>query len=58
MTVFFGGVTNCPIASAVLAVELFGTNGFILFAAAAFSSRVFSGKVSLYHKQKAKELKC
>lgn len=57
-TVFFGGVTNCPIASAVLAVELFGTNGFILFAAAAFSSRVFSGKVSLYHKQKAKELKC
>ena len=58
MTVFFGGVTNCPIASAVLAVELFGTNGFVLFAAAAFSSRVFSGKVSLYHKQKAKELKC
>lgn len=58
MTGFFGGVTNCPLASAVLAVELFGTNGFILFAAAAFSSRVFSGKVSLYHKQKAKELKC
>ena len=58
MTVFFGGVTNCPIASAVLAVELFGTNGFILFAAAAFSSRVFAGKVSLYHKQKSKELKC
>lgn len=58
MIVFFGGVTNCPIASAVLAVELFGTNGFILFAAAAFSSRVFSGKISLYRKQKAKELKC
>lgn len=58
MTVFFGGVTNCPIASAVLAVELFGANGFILFAAAAFSSRVFSGKISLYRKQKAKELKC
>ncbi len=58
MTAFFGGVTNCPIASAVLAVELFGTDGFILFAAAAFSSRVFSGKISLYQKQKAKELKC
>lgn len=58
MTAFFGGVTNCPIASAVLAVELFGASGFVLFAAAAFSSRVFSGKVSLYHKQKAKELKC
>lgn len=57
MISFFGGVTNCPIASAVLAVELFGTDGFVLFAAAAFSSRVFSGKISLYHKQKAKELK-
>lgn len=58
MIAFFGGVTNCPIASAVLAVELFGTDGFVLFAAAAFSSRVFSGKISLYQKQKAKELKC
>lgn len=52
MTAFFGGVTNCPIASAVIAVELFGANGFILFAAAAFATRVFSGKVSLYNKQK------
>ncbi len=51
MTVFFGGVTNCPIASAVLAVELFGSEGFVLLAAAAFASRVFSGKVSLYNKQ-------
>lgn len=52
MTAFFGGVTNCPIASAVIAVELFGANGFILFAAAAFATRVFSGNVSLYNKQK------
>ena len=51
MTVFFGGVTNCPIASAVLAVELFGSEGFVILAAAAFASRVFSGKVSLYNKQ-------
>lgn len=58
MIVFFGGVTNCPIASAILAVELFGAEGFVLFAAAAFSSRVFSGKISLYRKQRIKALKC
>lgn len=58
MTAFFGGATNCPIASAVLAVELFGADGFILFAVAAFASRVFSGKVSLYHKQKSDGLNC
>ncbi len=53
MAAFFGGVTNCPIAAAVLAVELFGADGFILFAVAAFISRVFFGKTSLYHKQNA-----
>ncbi len=47
MTVFFGGVTNCPITSAIISVELFGGEGFILFAVAAFISRAFSGKVSL-----------
>lgn len=47
MTAFFGGVTNCPITSAVLSVELFGAEGFILFAVAAFVSRAFSGKISL-----------
>ena len=52
MVAFFGGVTNCPLASAVIAVELFGMKGFALFAAAAFATRVFSGKVSLYNKQK------
>ena len=51
MTAFFGCVTNCPIASAVIAVELFGAEGLILFAAAAFISRVIFGKTSLYHKQ-------
>lgn len=49
MTAFFGGVTNCPIAAAVIAVELFGAEGFVLFAAAAFASRVFSGRVRLYN---------
>ncbi len=53
MTAFFGAVTNCPLAAAVLSVELFGAEGFVLFAAAAIVSRAFSGKVSLYHHQKA-----
>ena len=52
MTAFFGAATNCQIASAVLAVELFGTNGFIYFAVAAFASRVFFRNTSLYKKQK------
>ena len=47
MTAFFGGVTNCPITAAVLSVELFGTEGFVMFAAAAFISRAFSGRISL-----------
>jgi len=55
MTAFFGGVTNCPIASAVIAVELFGANGLVLFAVAAFTSRVFFAKTSLYHKQNSEE---
>ncbi len=52
MATFFGGVTNCPIAAAVIAVELFGAEGFVLFAAAVFASSVFSGRVSLYNRQK------
>lgn len=47
MTAFFGGVTNCTITAAVLSVELFGSEGFIMFAAAAFISRAFSGKITL-----------
>lgn len=56
MVAFFGCVTNCPIASAVIAVELFGSEGLILFAAAAFISRVIFGKTSLYRKQNTDEL--
>ena len=46
---FFSGVTNCPLASAVIAVELFGVEGFLLFAASAFIARAVSGKISLYN---------
>ena len=40
MTAFFGAVTNCQIAAAVISVELFGANGFVFFAVAAFASRI------------------
>ena len=52
MTAFFSAATNCQIASAVIAVEFFGTDGFIYFAVAAFASRIFFRNTSLYQAQK------
>ncbi len=52
MASFFSAVTNCPLASAILSIELFGADGFICFAAASFISYAVSGKVSIYHNQK------
>ena len=51
MIAFFSGVTNCPLASAVIAVELFGTDGFLLFAVSAFVAKAVSGKISLYNEK-------
>ncbi len=48
MVAFFGGVTNCPVASSVIGIELFGSDGILFFALAAFTARAFSGKASLY----------
>ncbi len=50
MVAFFASVTNCQLAAVIIAVELFGANGFICFALAAFSSKVFFSKTSLYNK--------
>ena len=50
MIAFFSGVTNCPVASAVISMELFGMEGFLFFAVAAFVARLVSGKKSLYTK--------
>ena len=47
----FAAVVNCPIAALVLACELFGSNGILLFAAAVFTSFAFSGYTGLYTKQ-------
>ncbi len=48
----FCGVTNCPIATVVLCLELFGGEGILFYAIAAFVSFLLSGKTSLYKGQK------
>ena len=52
LVAMFCGVLNCPIASIILSVELFGSGGFILFAIAAGVSYMLSGYYGLYHSQK------
>ena len=47
----FCGVTNAPLASMMLAVELFGTEYLPLLGIAAAASFMLSGHVSLYHTQ-------
>lgn len=49
MTAFLSGVTNCPLAVSVIAVELFGAEGFIFFFAASFVARLISWKKYLYN---------
>lgn len=48
----FCGVTNAPVASVLIATEMFGGQGLPLFALAAAVSFLVSGKCSLYHSQK------
>ncbi len=48
----FCGVVNCPIASIMLSVELFGAQGILFFAVAAGVSYMLSGYYGLYHSQK------
>lgn len=48
----FCGVVNCPVASIILSVELFGAEGLLFFAAAAFVSYMLSGYYGLYSSQK------
>ena len=48
----FCAVVNCPVASVILSVELFGAEGFIYFAIASAVSYFFSGNYSLYSSQK------
>ena len=48
----FCGATNCPVASILLAVELFGGDGVAYFAAGCAASFFFSGYDGLYSSQK------
>ncbi len=51
LTSVFCGATNCPLASIVLAVELFGAEGMLYFALACCVSYVLSGYGGLYSSQ-------
>ena len=46
------GVVNCPLASILLSVELFGSSHILFFALACTLSYLISGKFSLYSSQK------
>ena len=48
----FCGMLNCPVASIILSIELFGGEGMTLFAIAAGISYMLSGYYGLYHSQK------
>jgi len=52
MVVLFCSVVNCPLASIILAVELFGGEGLVFFALACGLCYVMSGHYSLYSEQK------
>ena len=47
----FCGVTNCPVGTIVLCIELFSGQGMLLCALGAAVSFILSGKASLYSKQ-------
>lgn len=57
MMALFCGVTNCPIASIMISIELFGVNGLWLFAVAIAISYRLSGYYSLYAGQKIAQSK-
>lgn len=48
----FCGVTNCPITSIILSVELFGSDGLVFFLLSCAFSYMLSGYYGLYHGQK------
>ena len=51
MVAVFCGVVNCPIASIILSVEMFGVKGLALFGIACAVSYIMSGYSSLYKSQ-------
>ena len=51
MAALFCGVTNCPMTTVLLSIELFGGAGALFYMLAAFISFLFSGYFSLYSGQ-------
>ncbi len=52
MIAMFCGVTNCPITSIILGIELFGSEGMIYFMTAVLATHLFTGKFGLYSGQR------
>ena len=52
MTALFCGVTNCPIASILLSLELFGSEGIIFYTIGCAVTYMLSGYQGLYSEQK------
>ncbi len=52
MAALFCGVTNCPVSSVIISIELFGTEGLALYAIAVAVSYMLSGYGGLYSSQK------
>ncbi|MEE1055977.1 MAG: chloride channel protein [Acutalibacteraceae bacterium] len=52
MICLFCGVVNCPLASVLLSVEIFGSEGLIFFAVGCAVSYMLSGYYGLYSSQK------
>ena len=52
LAALFCGAVNCPVASAILAVELFGSDGAVYFAVAIAIAYMLSGYTGLYRSQK------
>ena len=48
----FCGVVNCPLASILLSIEVFGTQGLLFFALSCGVSYMMSGRFGLYGSQK------
>lgn len=52
LTATFCGAVNCPLATVVMSVELFGSTDLVYFSAACFISYMLSGYFSLYTEQR------
>ena len=52
MTAMFAGVTNCPLATLIISIEMFGMNGALFYLLTAAVSYMLSGYHGLYTSQK------